>query len=150
MKKTILALAAAAALWAVPARADSSADRAREVLDLERQALDGWRTGNPDPQLAISDSQITYFHAVVEGRIEGLPALKELYERYRGMPLFDSYEIVNPQVQAAGDVAVLTYQLAQRNGSVTNYWNATQVYWRKKEGWRIIHTHWSAAKVRQP
>lgn len=75
--------------------------------------------------------------------------MKELYDRYRGMPLFDSYEMLNPKVQVAGDVAVLTYQLTQRNGSATTCWNATQVYRRKEEGWRIIHTHWSAAKGQQ-
>jgi hypothetical protein len=137
-------------MWIAPAWADSGADPAREVLALERQAMDGWLKGNPDPQLAISDPQITYFHAVVEKRLEGLPALKELYERYRGIPLFDSYEILNPMVQTAGDVVILTYQLAQRNGSATTYWNATEVYQRKDQGWRIIHTHWSAAKAQQP
>jgi hypothetical protein len=134
-------------MWIAPAWAESGADPAREVLALERQAMDGWLKGDPDPQLAISDPQITYFHAVVEKRLEGLPALKELYERYRGIPLFDSYEILNPMVQTAGDVAILTYQLAQRNGSATTYWNATEVYQRKDQGWRIIHTHWSAAKA---
>ncbi len=112
--------------------------------------MDGWLTGNPDPSLAISDPEITYFHEMTEARVEGLAALKQLYEQYRGVPLFDSYEILNPKVQAAGDIAVLTYQLAQRAGSVTRRWNGTQVYWRKKEGWRIIHSHWSAAKTQQP
>ena len=140
-------LAAVAAMWAASA---SGADPAQEILALERRAMDGWLTGNPDPQLSISDPQITYFHAVVEKRIEGLPALKELFDRYRGIPLFDSYEILNPKVQVAGDVAVLTYQLAQRNGAVTTYWNGTQVYRKKEEGWRVIHTHWSAAKAQQP
>lgn len=150
MRKIVPVLAAVAAMWIAPAWADSEADPAREVLALERQAMDGWLKGDPDPQLAISDPQITYFHAVVEKRLEGLPALKELYERYRGIPLFDSYEILNPMVQTAGDVAILTYQLAQRNGSATTYWNATEVYRRKDQGWRIIHTHWSAAKAQQP
>ena len=150
MRKAIPVLAAVAAMWTAPAWANPGADPVQEVLALERQAMDGWLKGDPDPQLAISDSQITYYHAVVDKRVEGLPALKELYDRYRGTPLFDSYEMLNPKVQVAGDVAVLTYQLAQHNGSATAYWNATQVYRRKQEGWRIIHTHWSAAKARQP
>ena len=149
MRKTIPVLAAMAVTWGAPPWASSGGDPAQEVLALERQAMDGWQNGNPDPQLAISDPQITYIHAVVGKRLEGLPALKELYERYRGTPLFDSYEILNPKVQATGDVAVLTYELLRRNGSVTTYWNATQVYCRKKEGWRIVHTHWSAAKEQQ-
>jgi ketosteroid isomerase-like protein len=31
----------------------------------------------------------------------------------------------------------------RRTGSVTSRWNATQIYQRKAEGWRVIHTHWS-------
>jgi len=79
--------------------------------------MDGWLKGDPDPQLAISDPQITYFHAVVKKRLEGLTALKELYEQYRGMLLFDSYEMLNPKVPVCGDVTVLTYQLARHNGA---------------------------------
>jgi hypothetical protein len=149
LRKTIPVLAAAAFLWVAPLWACSGGDAAQEVLALERQAMDGWLKGNPDPQLAISDPQITYIHAVVEKRVEGLAALRELYERYRGKPLFDSYEILNPKIQEAGDMAVLTYQLSRRIGSATTYWNATQVYCRKKEGWRVIHTHWSAVKEQQ-
>lgn len=112
--------------------------------------MDGWLKGDPDPQLAISDPQITYIHEVVGKRLEGLLALKGLFAQYRGVPLFDSYELLSPKVQATGDVAVVTYQLARHNGSATTYWNATQIYRKNLEGWRIIHTHWSAAKERQP
>jgi hypothetical protein len=63
--------------------------------------------------------------------------------------LFDSYEILSPTVRAIGDVAALTYQLAQHMGSETRYWNSTQVYAKTVEGWRVIRSHWSAAKDRQ-
>jgi ketosteroid isomerase-like protein len=72
--------------------------------------------------------------------------VKALYDAYRGRPLFDSYEIVDPKVQTGGDVAVLTYILVQQNGSTANRYNATEVYQRKKDGWRVIHSHWSATK----
>jgi len=150
LKKIFAVLAVAGAWWATPAWADNAGDAAREVLALERQAMDGWLTGNPDLQLAISDSQISYYHVMLEERLEGLPALQALYEQYRGRPLFDKYEILSPKVQVAGDVAVLTYQLARYNGGAVTRWNATEVYQKKKEGWRVIHSHWSAAKLPQP
>jgi hypothetical protein len=150
LKKMVLVLACMGALWMAPAWADSNADTARELLALERRAMEGWLKGDPGPQLAILDPKITYIHDVVGKRLEGLAALKELYSAYRGVPLFDSYEILSPKVQVTGDMAVLTYQLVQRNGSTTRYWNATQVYTKRQEGWRTIHTHWSAAKERQP
>jgi ketosteroid isomerase-like protein len=150
MKKPILACAVAAALCGVLAAADQNEAAAREVLALERTTLDGWQTGNPDPLLAISDPEITYFHVVTDQRLDGLPALKALFEGYRGRPLFDSYEMAEPKVQTSGDTAVLTYILVRHVGRATTRWNSTQVYQRKKEGWRIIHSHWSETKPPTP
>ena len=59
--------------------------------------------------------------------------------------MFDSYEIVDPKVQASGDTAVLSYVLVQHVGPQTARWNGTQVYRRGPESWRVIHTHWSQA-----
>jgi len=150
MKKTILACAVAAVACGSMAAADGAEAAGREILALERTALDGWQVGNPDPMLAISDPDITYFHVMTEKRLDGLAALKELYESYRGRPLFDSYEMAGAKVQASADTAVLTYVLVRHVGAATSRWNATEVYQRKKDGWRIVHSHWSAAKSLEP
>ena len=147
MKRVVLAGAVAAALCGVLVAADANEATAREVLALERTTLDGWQIGNPDPLLAISDPEITYFHVVTDKRLDGLPAVKALFEGYRGRPLFDSYEMADPKVQSSGDTAVLTYTLVRHVGTATTRWNATQVYQRKREGWRIIHSHWSATRA---
>ena len=144
MRTAILACAIAAAACGIMAAADETDATGHEILALERKALDGWQTGNPDPLLAISDPDITSFHVMTGKRLDGLPAVKELFERYRGTPLFDAYEMADPKIQAAGDIAVLTYILVQHMGAATSRWNATQVYQRKKDGWRVIHSHWSA------
>jgi hypothetical protein len=149
MRTAILACAAAAVLCGTMVAADEADATGREILALERKALDGWQTGNPDPLLAISDPDITYFHVMTGKRLDGLPAVAALFERYRGTPLFDSYEMADPKVQAAGDTAVLTYILVQHVGTATSRWNATQVYQRKKVGWRVIHSHWSATRPSQ-
>ena len=142
MQAPLLTLAAAL-LCALPALADSDPEITRQLVTLERQALDGWMKGNPDPAIAISDPGITYFHVMTEHRLDGLPAVKALYEGFRGRPLFESYEILEPKVQVSGDIAVLTYLFAWRTGSVVSRWNSTQIYQKKKDGWRIIHSHWS-------
>jgi hypothetical protein len=141
LKNAVLICLAAAAL-----SAGAEDQTAREILALERQAMDGWRNGDPDPSLAIADPDITYFHAVIQKRLEGREPLKQLYEGYRGVPLFDSYEIDAPKVQAGGDIAVLTYQLVWRKGDASQRWNATEVYQRKSAGWRVIHSHFSQAR----
>jgi hypothetical protein len=83
---------------------------------------------------------------MLDKRLDGLPALKALYESYRGKPLFDRYEILDPKVQVCGATAILTYQFTTLNGSLTRKWNATEVYQNGQAGWRIIHSHFSAAK----
>jgi ketosteroid isomerase-like protein len=111
--------------------------------------MEGWLKGDPGPMLEAADAEITYFHVVTDKRLEGVAALKALYDGYRGRPLFDSYEIAEPRVQVSGDVAVLTYQLVTRNGSLTRHWNASLVYRRNKEGWRVIHSHFSQTQPGQ-
>ncbi len=148
MKKTVMVLACAAVLWMAPARGADDGT-AQEILALERQAMDGWLEGDPDPMLAILDPEITYIHDGVGARLEGLPAVKELFTAYRGTALFSSYQILTPKVRVLGDVAILSYQLSQRNGADTTLWNGTQVYRKTADGWRAIHTHWSQAKEQQ-
>ncbi|MCP5114438.1 MAG: nuclear transport factor 2 family protein [bacterium] len=80
---------------------------------------------------------------MTDGRLDGLAAVKALYESYRGMSLFDSYEIAEPKVRVDGDVAVLTYVFVWRRGGDSQRWNSTQVYRRNTEGWRVVHSHWS-------
>jgi ketosteroid isomerase-like protein len=146
MKQIVLICSAVEILCGMLAFAQPKPNSAAEILAMERQAMDGWLKGNPDPVLAIADAEITYFHIMTEKRIDGLPALKALFETYRGTPLFDSYEIVDPKVQVSTDTAVLTYLFVRRNSAATSRWNATQVYQRKKEGWRVIHTHYSQTR----
>ncbi|SPE25159.1 conserved exported hypothetical protein [Candidatus Sulfopaludibacter sp. SbA3] len=131
----------------VLAAADQNDATTNEIVALERKVLDGWQAGNPDPALAIADPEITYFHAVNDRRLDGLPALKALFDTYRGRSLFDSYEMAGPKVQASGDIAVLTYILVRHVGSDTTRWNSTQVYQRKKDGWKVIHSHFSVTKA---
>jgi len=143
VKTTVLALALAAVLVGTPMPARTAADPASEVIALERKALDGLAQGSLDALLAVCDADLSYFHVMTNGRLDGAPAVKSLVEPYRGRRLFESYEMIQPRVQASGDVAVLTYVLVQRNGGAAARWNGTQVYQRKAGGWRIIHTHWS-------
>ena len=146
LQEAILACAAMTALCGAPAMAGQEDATSREILALERKAMDGFQAGNPDPCLALMDPEISYFHVVTDKRIDGLPALKTLFDAYRGRPLFDSYELADPKVQMMGDTAVLTYILVRHLGSDTTRWNATEVYQRKGNGWRIIHSHWSVTK----
>jgi len=145
VKKIICMCVAAAFMGGLAAAADSNDQTAREILGIERASLEGWLKGNPDPMLATLDPEVSYVHVMTDKRLDGLVAVKALFEPYRGMPLFDSFEMDGAKVQVSGNVAVLTYQLVQHNGPATNRWNGTQVYVRRSAGWKVIHTHWSQA-----
>ena len=143
MKPILLLSVLATALLSSSAASDTNDATSKEILTIERKALDGWLAGNPDPMLAAMDPDVTYFHVVSDKRVEGLPAVKALFEPYRGRPLYDSYELTDPKLQVGGDTVILTYVLVSHSGNSATRWNGTQVYQHKKDGWRVIHTHWS-------
>jgi ketosteroid isomerase-like protein len=143
----MMVCAAAAAFGGTLLAADSEAEIARKLVALERQAMDGWVKGNPDPDLATLDPSFTLFHPPSDKRLDGLAAVKEFYEKYRGMSVFDSYEIVDPKVQASGDIAVLTFHFDCQSRMGASRYFATQVWQQKKEGWKMIHAQWSKVRT---
>lgn len=117
---------------------------ARQILALERAALDRSDRGDGEGFLELSDAGVSYFDPGLAEPIRGLQALRPYYH---GLPPSEpgSGEMLNAHVQVAGDVAVLTFRYViktVRSGRVTR-WNATEVYHRTSAGWRIIHTHWA-------
>jgi hypothetical protein len=124
----------------VSAQSDSTEN---VILALERRGMEGWLAGNPDPFLAMSDPKITFVHAALGTRLDGLDAVKAVYETYRGRPLFDSYRIISPKVVLAGNTAVLSYEFETHNGSLARRWFATSIYQKGDTGWLIVHAHFS-------
>lgn len=144
MKKTIFAGVAAAALCGLLAYQNPAAPVERDLIAIERASMDGWLKGDSAPMLSAADPDITLFHIMTLQRADGVDAVKALYKSYDGRPLFDSYQIDNPKVQAGGDMAVLTYQLVAQNGPMTRRYNVTEVFRKKAGAWRIVHSHFSA------
>lgn len=116
---------------------------AAAIIALERAALDRWGRGDPSGYLEISAPEVTYFDPYLPHRLDGHPALAEWYAPLTGTIHIDHDEMLNPRVQLAGEVAVLTFNLASSSGAMEMNWNCTEVYRRYGEDWRIIHTHWS-------
>lgn len=117
------------------------------IIALEKNALEKWNQGNPDVYLALSADNVTYFDPSIERRLDGLEALKKYYEPVRGLVHVSKYEMLNPQVCASKEMAVLTYNLHSHLDSGVSKWNCTEVYKLEKDGkWKIVHTHWSYIK----
>jgi ketosteroid isomerase-like protein len=118
-------------------------DTAAHIIAMERAALDRWGNGDPSGFLEISAPEVVYFDPYQEHRIDGLDTLTRYYDSIRGKVHIDRYELLNPQVQLGGDMAVLTFNYVSFGGEEQNRWNCTEVYRRMGGEWRIIQTHWS-------
>jgi ketosteroid isomerase-like protein len=141
------ALAAVAGKQPKPGSGDP--DAAREIIAMERDALQRGARGDIDSFVNISDPDVVYFDPYLERRIDGLAALKEYYHKVSKPPEEElDIELINPRVQMTGEVAVLTFNFkstGRRTGRVQR-WNCTEVFRQTARGWRIIQTHWSWTK----
>ncbi|MCE5308783.1 MAG: nuclear transport factor 2 family protein [Acidobacteriales bacterium] len=125
----------------------ADSDVASTIIAMERAALNRSDKGDADGFLEISDPGVVYFDPSLEEPIYGLEALRAYYHKGFGSEQA-SGEMIHPKVQVMGDVAVLTFNyISKRQPSqrITR-WNTTEVYRRTRDGWRIIHTHWSFLK----
>jgi len=117
------------------------------ITGMEKTALEQWYKGDPSGFLALSSTDVVYFDPFLERRIDGLEQLTTYYQSAPGTVKIDSYEMINPVVQAGKDMAVLTYNLISRCDQKVFRWNCTEVYRLEKDGtWKIIQTHWSLTK----
>jgi uncharacterized protein (TIGR02246 family) len=154
MRRTLIVLSVslAAAAFAMTLEASSQEDPTQKIIALERGALDRWGKGDPQGFLEAYAPEVTYFDPGQEKRVDGLQAMKELLVPITGKIAIARYDMLNPQVQRHGDVAVLTYNLVnyrkQPDGSetVAARWNTTEAYRRIDGKWKIIHSHFSYVK----
>lgn len=121
------------------------------VIALERQALDRWGRGDPGGYLEIYAPEVTYFDPQRERRVDGLDALKALFEPIKGLVKTSRYEIIGPSVYHDGNVAVLSFNLETHgslgDGPITmTPWNVTSVYALIDGRWKIVHHHFSITK----
>lgn len=116
------------------------------ILAIERAALARWANGDVDGFLEASDPEVTYFDPFLEKRLDGLRALRGLYDGIRGKIRIDRWEMIDPKVVVSGDMAVLAFNFSGTSGDDTFLWNTTEVYRRANGQWKIVHTHWSFTK----
>ena len=122
---------------------------AETIISLERQALNTWNKGDIEGQLKFYAEDVTFFDPITAMRLDGLPAVSEYFRTlWAGKVNIPRYEMLNPQVIAGTDLAVLTYNLVNYvhapDGSerASTKWNSTQVYRRTGDQWRVVHVHW--------
>jgi ketosteroid isomerase-like protein len=115
---------------------------------MEKAALDRWKTGDTFGFVEIASEDITYFDPFLQKRVTGIKEFTDHYASFRYSFSFPGYELLNPEVQLFGDTAVLTFNfVGTGNDGSKNRWNATEVYNRFENVWKLIHSHWSVTKT---
>jgi ketosteroid isomerase-like protein len=110
-----------------------------------RAAMNRWYNGDPSGYAALFADDVTYFAPVTAGRLEGIDALRALFAPVAGKINIPRFEMLNPLLQLHDNIGILTYNVYEyaHGDSATTRWNATEVYRRIGNDWRIIHGHWS-------
>ena len=123
---------------------------AARIVAMEEAALERWCAGDPSGFLELSDEDVAYFDPFLDRRLDGLAALIAYYEKLRGKISAPRFELLNPKVQRAGDMAVLTFNfVAWDEDESALRWHCTEVYARRGDAWKIVQTHWSFASGRR-
>lgn len=115
------------------------------ILARLQPAAERWYKGDPFGYAELFADSLTYFDPGTGGRLEGITALKDHYAPLKGKISVPRFDILEPKIQLHGNIAVFTYGLNEygSDGTVSVRWNATEVYRRRGDEWRIIHAHWS-------
>ncbi len=123
-------------------------EKTKELIELERAALDRWNNGDPTGYLELYSDDFTYFDEATKARVDGLDSIKKWYATLPGTIYNARYEILNPKVQWFGQTGILSFNLLvySKEGNITSRWNSTEVYSKYGEKWKIVHSHWSFTK----
>lgn len=123
----------------------------KEIIEIEKSLLDEWGKGHTMIFPDNSADEITYFDPSLEKRINGKTEFIKLLKPIENKFGIERYEMLDPKVQVHCNVAVLTYNLTdysrnQQGNEESFMWNSTEVYFKIKGEWKIIHSHWSFVK----
>ncbi|NIM94505.1 MAG: DUF4440 domain-containing protein [Anaerolineales bacterium] len=119
------------------------------ILSLENGAMERWRNGDPWGFVEISAEDVIYIDPQLTKPIFGLDEYTTYMKGIEGKVHYQRSEFIEPKVVITGDAALLSYNYRSSvitpEGETTSQslWNATEVYFRREDHWRIVHTHWS-------
>ena len=126
-----------------------------EILDLLDRHLCSIWAGDLETYRATTGEDVTFYEWYISTqRIDGLDFhLRETAANARAAEahraageLYEiEHEVLSPQVQFYGDIAIVTYTLLMRYTTAAGVHhtqhNETRVFHRREGGWRLVHCH---------
>ncbi|MGA2797069.1 MAG: hypothetical protein ABSE63_05800 [Thermoguttaceae bacterium] len=105
MKKTITLCIFVAAISAYgadnkPASLQENDLLAKQIIAMEKSALEKWNNGDPSGYIEILSKDISGFSPSLERRLDGLENVTKLLESARGKIHVDKYEMLYAKVQS--------------------------------------------------
>jgi hypothetical protein len=123
--------------------------RKRELLELERSALDRWSGGDPAGYGQWAAEEVTYFDDMgARKRVAGKDALLGYLDSLKEHMPPHRYEMGDPLVQIFGDMGIVSflYLPSTLDGQAGTPWRASTVYALIDGKWQMVHAHWAMMK----
>ena len=118
------------------------------ILAKEKVTLDRWYNGDPMGFIDNSWDDVTYFDPSLVSRVDSIDAFRKFLTPVIGLVHVPSHKLVKPLVRVFGDIAILTFTDVFTVGENTARWHATEIYQRRENEWKLIHSHWTESKVK--
>lgn len=124
----------------------------KNILQMEKSAMERWRSGDPMGWAEISADEITYVDPGLTKPIIGLEDYRRFLKTLEDKIHYQHSDFIDPRIVLAGDAAVLTYNYrsSSDDSTASTLWNTTEVYARLAGEWKIVHTHWSFVNHTRP
>ncbi len=123
-----------------------------DIFSLENAAMERWRNGDPMGFVELCAEEIIYIDPGLNKPITGLEEYRAYMKPIVGLIQYQKSEFISPKLVRLGEATLLTYNYRSShldpdgNFISETPWNCTEVYFQRKEEWKIVHTHWSFTK----
>jgi ketosteroid isomerase-like protein len=118
-----------------------------ELVEIEKQCATAFNENNISGIIQYFSDQISGFSSTEHDRFKSKEELKKTFEYYLAEADSVTYEILEPIVTEAGNVAILSFYwrvtLKTGNKRVEIPGRGSHVFQKENGQWKIIHEHFS-------